>query len=151
MALALSNIGSRLKVYSSAQRKAELQASLLSAIYELKTACIGSEELMQTAAGCRDSLGDKLSDLALILEAYEAVVANGHAAPADRLSLLARQVADSHFNGESRIYVDGFTGRTRKQIFSVGAFSYKGGYKKAKEMAEEMKMSYEYIKTINII
>lgn len=49
------------------------------------------------------------------------------------------------------IYVDGFTGRTRKQIFSVGAFSYRGAYKKAKEMAEEIKMSYEYTKTINII
>lgn len=49
------------------------------------------------------------------------------------------------------IYVDGFTGCARKQIFSVGAFSYKSAYKKAKEMAEEMKMSYEYIKTINII
>ena len=49
------------------------------------------------------------------------------------------------------IYVDGFTGRTRKQIFSVGAFSYKGAYKKAKEMATEMKMSYEYTKTINLI
>ena len=49
------------------------------------------------------------------------------------------------------IYVDGFTGRTRKQIFSVGAFSYTGAYKKAKEMATEMKMSYEYTKTINLI
>jgi hypothetical protein len=49
------------------------------------------------------------------------------------------------------IYVDGFTGHTRKQIFSVGAFSYKGAYKKAKEMAEEIKMSYEYTKTLNII
>lgn len=36
-----------------------------------------------------DSLGDKLSDLALILEAYDAAVANGHADPADRLSILA--------------------------------------------------------------
>ena len=49
------------------------------------------------------------------------------------------------------IYVDGFTGRVRKQMFSVGAFSYKGAYKKAKAMAAEMKMSYEYTQTINII
>lgn len=49
------------------------------------------------------------------------------------------------------VYVDGFTGRVRKQAFSVGAFSYKGAYKKAKEMAAEMKMSYEYTETLHII
>lgn len=49
------------------------------------------------------------------------------------------------------IYVDGFTGNIRKQMFSVSAFSYKGAYKKAKNMAAEMKMSYEYTKTINFI
>ena len=49
------------------------------------------------------------------------------------------------------VYVDGFTGRVRKQMFSVGAFSYKGAYKKAKEMAAEMKMSYEYTETLHII
>lgn len=49
------------------------------------------------------------------------------------------------------VYVDGFTGRTRKQVFSVGAFSYKGAYKKAKEMAAEMRLSYEYTETLNII
>lgn len=49
------------------------------------------------------------------------------------------------------VYVDGFTGRARKQMFSVGAFSYKGAYKKAKKMAAEMKMSYEYTETINLI
>lgn len=49
------------------------------------------------------------------------------------------------------IYVDGFTGRVRKQVFSVGAFSYKGAYKKAKKMAEEMRLSYEYTETLNII
>ena len=49
------------------------------------------------------------------------------------------------------VYVDGFTGRVRKQMFSVGAFSYKGAYKKAKEMAAEMKMSYGYTETLHII
>lgn len=49
------------------------------------------------------------------------------------------------------IYVDGFTGRVRKQMFSVGAFSYKGAYKKAKKMTEEMRLSYEYTETLNII
>jgi len=116
MALALSGVGSRLKVYSSAQRKVELQSSLLSAVDELKTACIDSTSLLEAAADCRDSLGDKLTDLALILEAYEAVVANGHADPADRLSLLASQIALSDFGPDTNIYVDGFTDFTRQEM-----------------------------------
>jgi len=72
MALALKNISSRLKVYSAADRKAEMQALLLAAVDELKTACINSDALLMAASGLGDSLGDKLSDLALVLEAYDA-------------------------------------------------------------------------------
>ena len=50
MALALQSVGSRLRIYSAAQRRAELQALLLSAVDELKSACIGYDALMSDAA-----------------------------------------------------------------------------------------------------
>ena len=115
MALALKSVGSRLKVYSSAGRRAEMQAMLLAAVDELKTACIGSDALLTAAAGLGDSLGDKLSDLALVLEAYDAVVANGRADPADRLSILARQIDEGESLSGQRIYIDGFIDFTRQQ------------------------------------
>ena len=62
---------------------------LLGALDELKSACVSAERLEQAAGLVDDSLGDKLHDLALISAAYDAVVANGHADPSDRLSLLA--------------------------------------------------------------
>jgi len=115
MALALKNISSRLKVYSAADRKAEMQALLLAAVDELKTACINSDALLMAASGLGDSLGDKLSDLALVLEAYDAVVANGRADPADRLSLLARQIDEGDSLRGRKIYIDGFIDFTRQQ------------------------------------
>lgn len=115
MALALKNVGSRLRVYSGAGRKAELQAMLLAAVDELKSACISSEQLLEAAADLSDGLGDKLSDLALVLEAYDAVVANGRADPSDRLSLLARQIDEGGSLDGKRIYVDGFIDFTRQQ------------------------------------
>ena len=116
MALALQSVGSRLRIYSAAQRRAELQALLLSAVDELKSACIGYDALMTAAASCPDSLGDKLSDLALILEAYDAAVANGHADPADRLTILARQIDEStDIDVDVKIYVDGFIDFTRQE------------------------------------
>ncbi len=114
MALALKNVGSRLKVYSSAAHKAEMQAMLLAAVDELKTACIGADVLLRAGAELDDSLGDKLGDLALVLEAYDAVVANGRADPADRLSVLAGKIDAASFQGR-RIYVDGFIDFTRQQ------------------------------------
>ena len=115
MALAIKNVGSRLKVYSSADRKAQMQAMLLAAVDELKTACIGSDALLMAAGELGDSLGDKLSDLALVLEAYDAVVANGRADPADRLSILARQIDEGDSLKGRKIYIDGFIDFTRQQ------------------------------------
>lgn len=115
MALALGSIAPRLRVYAAAARKAELQAGLLSAVDELKTACIGSDELNEAALRCGGALGDKLSDLAMIRDAYDAVVANGHADPTDRLTTLARQIPESDFNADTRVYIDGFIDFTRQE------------------------------------
>ena len=108
MALALRQVGSRLKVYAAAQRKSELQAMLLSQLDELKTACVTPERLEEAAALAEGGLGDKLRDLALIAAAYDAVVAKGRADPADRLSVLAAQIPESSLGPETCVYVDGF-------------------------------------------
>ena len=115
MALALKDLGPRLKVYPAAGRRAEMQAMLLSAVDELKTAAIGSEALLAAAGECGGSLGDKLEDLALVLESYNAVVANGHADPADRLTVLAGQIEKSDLGEDSHVYVDGFIDFTRQE------------------------------------
>ena len=115
MALALQGVGPRLKVYSAAQRRAELQAMLLSAVDELKTARIDAEQLIQAAAECPEGLGDKLTDLALVLEAYEGVVANGRADPADRLTMLAEAIDAGGLEQGTKVWVDGFIDFTRQE------------------------------------
>ncbi len=115
MALALQEVGPKLKVYSVAQRKPELQDMLLREVDELKTARIESGQLVAAAASCRDGLGDKLSDIALVLEAYETTVANGHADPADRLTILAKKIKSGGLPGVNRIYVDGFVDFTKQE------------------------------------
>ena len=126
MALAADGLYSKLRVYSSARRKAELQTMLLSAVDELKTACISSEQLMQASLDCEGALGDKLYDLSLILEAYDAVVANGHADPTDRLTLLARQIEQSSVDEKTSICIDGFTDFTAQERRVIEALLLKG-------------------------
>ena len=126
MALAMKNVGSRLKVYSAARHRAEMQSLLLAAVDELKTARLTADMLLSAAADCPDALGDKLSDLALVLEAYDAVVANGRADPADRLSILARQIEEGESLEGRKIYIDGFVDFTRQQQEVLRALMAKG-------------------------
>ena len=122
MALALKNIGQRLKVYPAARHRAELQAMLLQAVDELKSAAVSADALLAAAERWDDSLGDKLADLALILEGYDAVTANGRADPADALTVLAEQIERSDIDRDTYIYVDGFidfTAQERQVLLSL--------------------------------
>ena len=126
MALAVKNSHSRLKLYSSAGHKPQMQEMLLAAVDELKTACLDSDALLRAAAECPDTLGEKLSDLALVLESYDAVVARGRADPADRLSILAKKIEDgAEFEG-GQIYLDGFVDFTRQQQAVLRALLRRG-------------------------
>lgn len=116
MALAAMNVGSRLRVYSAAAHKSELQSMLLGAVDEMKASCVTSEELYALAQELNDGLGDKLFDLALVAEAYDAVVANGHADPSDALTLLAEQIPQSTIGANSKIYIDGFVDFTAQEM-----------------------------------
>ncbi|MEG2744896.1 MAG: PD-(D/E)XK nuclease family protein, partial [Oscillospiraceae bacterium] len=108
MSIATGQIASRLGVYAAAPRKAELQLHLLQAVSELKGAGISAENLRDATEKAEGGLGEKLADLSLCMEAYDAVLARGHADPADRLSRLADGLGNSSLAHASHIYIDGF-------------------------------------------
>ncbi len=126
MALAAGALYSRLRVYGAARHRAELQTMLLGAVDEFKSACITSAQLLAAAEGCEGALGDKLHDLALILEAYDGVVANGKADPADRLSVLAQQIERSSLGADTCVFVDGFTDFTVQERRVLEALLLRG-------------------------
>ena len=97
MALAVEGLSSRLRVYSAARKRAELQSALLRELDALKASCISSERLFEASAECEGLLSDKLYDLALVLEAYDAVTASCGVDPSDRLGILAGKITDTGF------------------------------------------------------
>ena len=115
MALAVNAVSSRLKLYGAAARRAELQSALLAAVDECKTASVTAGMLYEAAEKESGALGEKLWDMALVLESYDAVVANGRADPHDRLTLLAGQIPASGIGSGSRIYIDGFIDFTSQE------------------------------------
>lgn len=126
MALTADGLYSRLKVYGAARHRAQVQSMLLSAVDEFKTSCISSQQLAEAADMCEGALSDKLHDLSLVLEAYDAVVSNGSADPADRLSILAGQIPDSSLSEKTHVFADGFTDFTAQERAVLEAMLIKG-------------------------
>ena len=114
MTLALDGVGARLSAYRDARRRPEFPALMLSAVDELKSACVGPEELEAAAAECDSRLGSKLRDAALVLGAYDAVVAAGRADPSDRLALLAEKLP-ACLGPDRHVFVDGFIDFTARE------------------------------------
>lgn len=116
MSLALNEVGSRLGVFKAARYKPEFQAALLQTVSELKASCISSETLCRAAESCGKAMSEKLRDLALCLEAYEAVLEQGHADPTDKILYLAETIGESSIGKKGSVYVDGFVDFTGAEM-----------------------------------
>lgn len=126
MALALDAVGARLRLYGAARHSPELQQDLLKALDELKAAKITPDRLLTAAAGCGGSLSAKLSDLALVMGAYDAAAGAGRSDPADRLTILLENLSRSGFGRAGHIYIDGFTDFTAQESELVSELMTRG-------------------------
>ena len=109
MALALDSLGPSLRVFASARRRPELQRSLLDTVEELKTACADPAALRNAALQTGKSFGDKLCDLALVMEGYEAAVLRSGGDPTDPLERLSETLRSRSLGEGKQVYIDGFT------------------------------------------
>ncbi len=120
MASAMDAVGGTLKVYGRGRREPRLLAELLRAVDELKNAGITPQTLSEAASRAQGALADKLSDLALLSEAFSALQARSGADSADALETLAALIGDS-LTVKGRFYVDGFSDFTclEQQVLSA--------------------------------
>ena len=116
MAAAARQLHSRLKAYAAVETKPEFLAGLIDAVDEFKRCCISSADLMAAAKGTEGSLSQKLEELALILETYDALCARGKRDPRDQATLLLEQMEQSDFAAQHVFYIDGFPDFTRQHL-----------------------------------
>ena len=95
-------------------RPAFLQ-SLLQTLDECKAFCISPTQLHQAAGARSDETADKLRDLALILDGYNALLAQTALDPRDRLTQLADQLRRLDWCRGKDIAIDGFTDFTGQE------------------------------------
>lgn len=116
MAAAARQLHGQLKVYASLETKPEFLAQLLDAIDEFKRCCISPKDL-RTASGLSEGvLAQKLEELSLLLEAYDALCQRGKRDPRDQMNWVLEQLEDSDFAQNHIFYIDGFPDFTRQHM-----------------------------------
>ena len=119
MAAACRQLHSRLKAYAAVETRPEFLSGLVEAVDEFKRCCVTSSDLMRASKQTQGSLAQKLEELSLILEAYDALCFQGERDPCDQLTWLLEQLEDSEFAREHVFYIDGFSDFTRQQMAIV--------------------------------
>ena len=116
MAAATRQLHSHLKAYASVETKPEFLNELVDAVDEFKRCCISSHDLKKAAAQSKGTLAQKLEELSLILESYDAICAQGRRDPRDQMTWCLQQLEEDSFASEHVFYIDGFPDFTRQHL-----------------------------------
>lgn len=119
MASAARSLHSRLKAYASVETKPEFLASLIEAVDEFKRCCVSSEDLGAAADSIAQEnslFAQKLSELSLLLETYDALCQRGKRDPRDLMTWVLHQLRDSDFAESHEFYIDGFPDFSRQHM-----------------------------------
>ncbi|MBQ4369546.1 MAG: PD-(D/E)XK nuclease family protein [Oscillospiraceae bacterium] len=126
MSRALRSVKNRLKVYSSVAEKHDFLEELLKVLDDFKNSGASPEKVLEAADSVAGSFGDKLRDLALICQAYDAETAAAGIDPADTLTRLVNRFDISSLKGTKEIYADGFADFKIQQLEVLERFVSSG-------------------------
>ncbi len=116
MAAAARQLSSRLKAYASVETKPEFLTGLIDAVDEFKRCCITSRDLKAAAMETEGSLAQKLEELALLMEGYDALCSRGKRDPRDQMTFLLELLEMGTYGEEHVFYIDGFPDFTRQNL-----------------------------------
>ena len=116
MGAAARQLHGQLKTYASVETKPELLAGIIEAVDEFKRCCISPEDLMQASRLTEGVLAQKMEELSLLLQAYDAICFQGKRDPRDQMTWLLEQLEDCDFAQKHVFYIDGFPDFTRQHM-----------------------------------
>jgi len=116
MAAATRQLHSRLKAYAAVETRPEFLTGMIDAVDEFKRCCISGPDLMKAASETEGTLAEKLEELALILESYDALCGRGKRDPRDQATLLLEQMEEGNYAQNHVFYIDGFPDFTRQHM-----------------------------------
>lgn len=113
---ALEQVRSRLKIYGTYITKPEFLLQLLQISDEFKSYGVSSDAVCRVFPALTGTLAEKMEELTLILEAYDAVCSGARLDPMMRPELLAAALTESDYADDREIVVDGFTDFTAQEL-----------------------------------
>ncbi len=116
MASAARSLHSRLKAYAAVETKPEFLTELVDAVDEFKRCCIQAGDLKAASLETQGSLAQKLEELSLLLESYDALCARGKRDPRDQMTWVLEQLEELDFAQSHVFYIDGFPDFTRQHM-----------------------------------
>lgn len=116
MASATRQIHSKLKAYASVETRPEFLTGLVDAVDEFKRCCISSEDLLHASRETEGIFAQKLEELSLVLDAYDAVCGQSKIDPRDQMNWLLEELEICDFAGNHTVYIDGFPDFTRQHM-----------------------------------
>lgn len=120
MSEALVQLDGRLRVFDSSVNNTEALASLVDFCKELKYCCIDSDGLHKTNELLNESyLKDKLCELELINEAYNALVKQSFFDDTDAVHLLAEYAKTNRIFENKTVFFDGFRTFSKQELECV--------------------------------
>lgn len=122
MAAVSRQLSSQLKSYAAIETKPDFLSGLVDAIDEFKRCCITPGDLSAASKSVDGSFAQKLEELSLIMECYDALCTRGKRDPRDQMSWLLEQMEDCGFAEEYVFYIDGFPDFTRQNLEIISHF-----------------------------
>ena len=116
MSLALEQVRDRLVLYRKSVENGDFIGLLLGMSAACKMGAVAPDKLAAAAAGLPGALRSKTEELALILDAYDALVAESYLDPLDDLSRLAQQLHRHPFFDGRTVLLDAFKGFTAQEF-----------------------------------
>ncbi len=116
MASAARQLSSRLKAYAAVETRPEFLTGLIDGVDEFKRCCITSADLGRAAEDTEGSLSQKLEELALLMEGYDALCSRGKRDPRDQMTWVLEQLEEGNFAQNHVFYIDGFPDFTRQHL-----------------------------------
>ena len=116
MAAAARQLSSQLKVYASVETKPEFLTELVDAVDEFKRCCITPTDLKEASTQTEGIFAQKLEELSLLLESYDALCSRGKRDPRDQMTWVLEQLEEMDFAQKHVLYVDGFPDFTRQHM-----------------------------------
>lgn len=116
MAASARQLHSLLKTYAAVETKPEFLSQVIDAVDEFKRCCIAPGDLKAASAQTDGILAQKLEELALLMESYDGLCAQGKRDPRDQMSWVLEQLEEIDFASRHTFYVDGFPDFTRQNL-----------------------------------